>query len=300
MEPKISVVIPCKNHASELKECLSGLRRMKIQTAVEIIVVDSASSPEVLSVSNEYPEIKLIRSDKELDAASARNEGVRKASGDYLSFIDADCIPTATWLDAAWRALRLGAQMAGGPVSDMRAFQPIASADNILQFADLGPGRPEGFVEMLPACNLAVRREAFDGAGGFPKARYIEDVLFTSKVAALWPGRCRFIPEMGVLHKGRNNFKGFWEHHYIFGYQRGFYGFRITKRQQNYGRFPMMAPLVAMKRLIYIYNRIFLWNRRQLFYYIKLLPFIIYGLTGWALGFQRGCAAFVSGRNLEY
>ena len=292
IKPQISVIIPCKDHARELRECLLGLRKMKVQVPFETIVVDSASAPEVFSVINDFPGIRLVRSKENLDAASARNEGVRKASGEYLAFIDADCTPAMNWLDAACRALQQGAQMAGGPVSDARISHPIASADNILQFADLIVGRPEGEIEILPACNLAVPRNAFDAAGGFPKARrHIEDVLFTSKIAAHWPERCRFIPEMGVFHRGRDNLKDLWQHHYDFGYQRGFYGFRITKNQQLLGCYGMMIPMVVMKRLVYIYSRIIQCNRSRVSFYIALLPLILYGLTGWAMGFKRGCNA---------
>jgi hypothetical protein len=59
--------------------------------------------------------------------------------------------------------------------------------------------------------------------------------------------------------------------------------------QQILGRSSMAAPLVVMKRLIYIYNRIFSWNRRRFFYYIILFPFILFGLIGWATGFRKGC-----------
>lgn len=300
IKPLISIIIPCKNHAIELRSCLLGLQRMTVQVPFEVIVVDSANDSQVLSVVQDFPKIKLIRSSQNLTAASARNLGVSRAMGDYLAFIDADCIPTSNWLQVAWDALYGGAQMVGGPVSDVMPWHPVASADNILQFADLSIGRPTGQIDLLPGCNLVVRREAFKEVGGFPLVKNIEDGFFSGMIAAHWPEKCKYISEMRVFHKGRANLREFWMHQYQFGYQRGFYGFRITKIQQIFGRFYSVVPLVVLKRLIYIFQRVIKWNRKKLIIYIGLLPLILYGLTGWTIGFNRGCrSAAEAGKNGE-
>lgn len=289
----ISVIVPCRNHAEDLRDCLAGFRSVKTQIPFEIIVVDSANDPKVLSVIQDSPEVKLIRSKENLDAASARNIGVCHSKGDFLAFIDADCIPTSNWLQVAWEALYQGAQIVGGPVSDASPLKPIAIADNILQFADLSKGRPAGSIDLLPGCNVAVRREAFQKVGGFPLRKNIEDVFFTSKIAERWPENCMYIPDMQIFHKGRGNLKDFWMHQFQFGYQRGFHGFRITKLQQLICRFSSVIPLIVFKRLIYVFQRIIKWNRERLFLYIALLPPILFGLTGWSIGFVRGCRAAV-------
>jgi len=291
--PMISVIIPCKNHAEELRNCLAGFRYIRVQIPFEIIVVDSANDPKVLSVVQNFPEIKLIRSKEGLDAAPARNLGVCHSKGDILAFIDADCIPTSNWLQVAWDALCQGAQIVGGAVSDVPPLKPIPSADNILQFADLSIGRPAGPIDFLPGCNMAVKREAFQEVGGFPLRKNIEDVFFSSMIAGRWPGKCKYIPNMKLFHNGRENLRDFWMHQYQFGHQRGFYGFRITKIQQRLCRFYFVVPLVVLKRLLYIFQRIIKWNREELIFYIGLLPTILYGLTGWAIGFVRGCRAVV-------
>ena len=84
IKPLISIIIPCKNHAIELRSCLLGLQRMTVQVPFEVIVVDSANDSQVLSVVQDFPKIILIRSSQNLTAASARNLGVSRAMGDYL------------------------------------------------------------------------------------------------------------------------------------------------------------------------------------------------------------------------
>lgn len=287
--PSISVIIPCKGHAAELRTCLTGLCQMAVNVPYETLVVNSNSDPDVRSTVKNFPNIKIIQSNKNLTAGPARNLGVTQAAGNFLAFIDADCIPTNQWLQTAHDELASGAQMVGGPVSDALPFHPIATADNLLQFADLASGRPMGKVEILPGCNLAVRKEAFETVNGFPNAPVIEDSLFTSAIAVRWPNACRFVPEMQVNHRGRTTLNDLWYHQNYFGYVRGIYGFRLKEYQQKLARRWDILPFIILKRLGYIFNRTLMWNPGWLIRNFLFLPLIVFGQFGWAVGFRRGC-----------
>jgi len=289
LSPDISVIIPCKGHAAELRDCLKGLSQMDVDVPYEIIVVDSASDPDVLAMSKEFDGVKVVRSDENLSPGPARNFGVTQAGGYFLAFIDADCIPSMGWLQVANQGLGEGAQMLGGPVIDAKPDSPISVIDNLLQFADLSSGRPEGQVVVLPACNLVVRREAFDSVHGFPDTLLNQDSLFTEKLASRWPEKCWFVPEMVVAHKGRNTPQDMYNHHKGFGYFRGLFRFRITDIEQKIAQYGVFIPIIVLKRLIYIYRRILQWNHAQFFRYFLLLPIAVYGLWGWAVGFHQGC-----------
>jgi glycosyltransferase involved in cell wall biosynthesis len=296
---KISVIIPCKGHATELRNCLSGLSRMVEDVPSEVIVVDSHSDPKVLATVHDFPEIKIIRSNLKLTAGPARNFGAKQSAGSYLAFLDADCIPADSWLKAAYDEMEKGARMVGGPVIDELPSHPIAAADNLLQFADLGPGRPFGIAELLPGCNLAVRKEVFWGLNGFPDSPPIEDSLFTAAVYSCWPGFCRFVPEMRVAHKGRITLNGFWHHQKKFGYARGVYGFRVKTHQQELASKLIFLPLVILKRMIYVFNRTHRWNSDFLIRNYFLLPIIALGQLSWAIGFRHGCRIAISNRKLH-
>ena len=255
----------------------------------EIIVVDSDSNPDVKNAVRKYPDVKLIQSERGLHAGPARNLGVRASSGDSLAFIDADCIPGSRWLQSAYDELANGALMVGGPVLDALPLHPIASADNLLQFCDLGLDRPKGTVEVLPGCNLAVRKAVFETMNGFPDDKFIEDSLFTSAVAERWPDACIFAPAMQVQHKGRTTLKAFWCHQERFGYVRGFHGFRLKAHQKRLARRWVFVPLVIIKRLVYIFNRAPAWKLTLLIRNLLFLPLVVFGQLAWAVGFRRGC-----------
>ena len=288
-QPAVSVIIPCKGHATELRACLSGLQRTRTTVAFEIIVVDSNTDNNVMRVIQDFDNVRLLRSKANLKAGLARNLGVTAARGHLIAFIDADCIPSRRWLEAACRELTAGARMVGGPVVDALPDNPIAVTDNMLQFAALGVGRPRCNVDVLPACNLAVSRTVFETAGGFPDERYIEDSLFALAVARRWPGACWFVPDMRVAHQGRTHIAGVYWHQYWFGYARGRHGFKVTPAQQKLSRHFLALPLVALKRLAFVYQQTLAWNRQHFFQRVALFPLILVGLAGWVKGFRNGC-----------
>jgi glycosyltransferase involved in cell wall biosynthesis len=295
--PLISVVVPCCGHANELKNCLLGLQRQTTTSPYEVIVVDSAADPAVVAVVAAFPTVHLVRSQSGLLPGAARNLGVRHARGDYIAFTDADCIPEPEWLEAAIAALNTDATVVGGPVLDARPFHPIAVADNILQFSDLSPHRPDGTASYFPGCNLAISRVAFYELGGFPTDLPAgEDILFISAAAKRWPGGIRFMRDMRVRHTGRTDLWTFWRHQEVFGFYRGYLGLLLQPIHQRLGSYRVLAVPIACKRLGYIVSRTVRWNPFGLLRIIVLLPILLLGLAAWAKGFHDGCHMSVRGK----
>lgn len=96
--PKISVIIPNYNGKQFLETCLSSLRK---QTHIdfEMILVDDASTDESLSfVQTYYPETRIIGLKKNVGFASAVNEGIRQARGQYIALLNNDTETDNNWL----------------------------------------------------------------------------------------------------------------------------------------------------------------------------------------------------------
>ncbi len=65
----------------------------------EVIVVDNGSTDKLsLFVRKHYPEVRLIRSKRNLGFAGGNNLGIRKASGDILILLNDDTEPHSDWL----------------------------------------------------------------------------------------------------------------------------------------------------------------------------------------------------------
>ena len=289
--PLVSVIIPCRNHTRELEACLRSLARQDLDAPFETLVVDSAGDPQLRDVVARFPGARSVGSDAALGAGAARNFGAQHAAGSILAFVDADCEPEPGWLSALVAGLKAGGRLVGGPVNNARPFQVIMVADNLLQFADSAPGRPDERADHFPSCNMAIARADFQQIGGFPVIRFsaCEDVMFCETAKAAWPEGMRFVNGMRVKHLGRGRLMQYWRHQEQFGYCRAALNLRLRNEHRRLGRYAIMMVPVVLKRLSYILGRAARWNRPGLLYAICLLPLLLFGLAGWAVGFRRGC-----------
>lgn len=91
--PTISVIIPTHNGADFINTALNSLAQQTWKN-LEFIVVDDGSSEEnfgkLQQICETYPEVTLIRQEKNLGAYPARNYALEFARGDYITVHDDD------------------------------------------------------------------------------------------------------------------------------------------------------------------------------------------------------------------
>jgi glycosyltransferase involved in cell wall biosynthesis len=95
---KLSVIITTYNRPDALKKVLEGLYGQTLLPD-EILVADDGSGPDTRTLVADFenrPGLKVLhvwQRDQGFRAARVRNKAVAAASGDYLVFLDGDCIP---------------------------------------------------------------------------------------------------------------------------------------------------------------------------------------------------------------
>ena len=284
-----SVVIPCRGHAAVLGACVASVVAQRAP-AFEVIVVDAGGDGAVAAAIGERPGVRVVANGVAMLPGDARNFGAANAIGTALLFIDADCVATPGWIVAALAGLER-ARMVGGAVDDGVRWHPVATIDNLMQFAAQAPGRPAGRVALMPSCNIAMRRTDFEAIGGFPATVVPagEDGLLCERVAATWGDALRFEPAMRVRHFGRSTIAALVEHQHRFGRARAILGLAITPRQRRLGAHLAIAPAVAAKRLAYIAGCALRWRRGSLAAMLIFAPVLGVAMTAWCLGFRAGC-----------
>ncbi len=90
----ISIIIPVYNKEKYLKKCLKSLIKQDlVSDEYEIICIDDGSTDGSLNIlndyANKYNNITVISQDNH-GVSAARNVGIKKASGDYITFVDPD------------------------------------------------------------------------------------------------------------------------------------------------------------------------------------------------------------------
>jgi len=94
---KVSLYIPCYNAQEFIKDCLEGVLKQTYPID-EILVIDDGSKDTTVSIASKYP-VKILKHNKNMGLAVARNTAFKNAQGDFVASLDADCIPEPEWLE---------------------------------------------------------------------------------------------------------------------------------------------------------------------------------------------------------
>ena len=86
-KPKFSIIVPVYNTEKYLKRCLDSIKSQTFKD-YEVIIVNDGSTDNSSDIISKYP-YKVINQDNQ-GLSMARNNGVKKTSGDYLIFLDSD------------------------------------------------------------------------------------------------------------------------------------------------------------------------------------------------------------------
>ena len=98
--PFVSVVIPAHNEAEYIADCIQSVMNAgHPRDRLEVLVIDHASSNATRNLA-----LRAGASVLSLDTGyigKVRNTGLGAAAGDYIAYVDADCLVPPTWLKSA-------------------------------------------------------------------------------------------------------------------------------------------------------------------------------------------------------
>ena len=110
MSPRISVVVATYEEPTFLDTTLRALAEQEPDPAVEVVVADDGSGDSVAAVVADWQRLLTLRHvwqpDEGFRKARALNRAALEATGDYLVFLDADCVPRRGFLDSIRTAAR--------------------------------------------------------------------------------------------------------------------------------------------------------------------------------------------------
>jgi GT2 family glycosyltransferase len=210
---RVSVVIVSYNAKQKLMVCLRSVLPSLPEDS-ELIVVDNASSEgNADAVAGEFPEVHLIRAERNLGFAGGCNLGGRHARGRYLIFLNPDTLAKPGWLE--WLIAPFANDERIGLVTArlLLMAQPdrLNTCGNEVHLTGLtlcrGMGRARDSypqVEEVGAVSgaaFAIRHELFEKLGGLDE----EMVLYVEDTDLSWRARLAgyatlYTPHSVVLH----------------------------------------------------------------------------------------------------
>jgi GT2 family glycosyltransferase len=193
----LSVIVPTCERNNLLSQCLDALsagRQSLASDYYEVIVSDDGSASNALElIVGKYSWVKWVPGPRRGPAAN-RNHGAGQAIGQWLVFLDDDCVPDRGWLEAIHNACTENVDIVEG--------QTLRSdnSDHPLKY-----GIENLWGGAFFSCNLAVKRELFFRLGGFDEDFLEaggEDMEFAWRIEQLKLHHV-FVPKALVLHPVR-------------------------------------------------------------------------------------------------
>lgn len=211
---KVSVIIPARNEALRIGNCLDALSAQSYpKTNTEIIIVDDFSTDATAAIVLEHPlQCTLLNLSDHVSGQinsykkKAIETGIAHSSGDLIVCTDADCSMEADWIRILVNAYeKENLQFIAAPVkiisngSWLGVFQ-------ILDFTSLqGITGAAVYKNLYPMCNganLAYTRKAYDAVGGFADIDQIasgDDMLLMNKIQTKFPGKTAYLKDPGAI-----------------------------------------------------------------------------------------------------
>jgi GT2 family glycosyltransferase len=179
LRPAMSAIVPVHNNAAELSQCLAALANCDSREC-ELIVVDDQSTENIRDIAAQYG-ARYFRTPRRGGPALARNLGTKHALGEIFLFVDADVVVPPDTLDTVLQCFSEEPKLAAvfGSYDDAPTCTDFwSSFKNLLHHRVHQESNAEA-VTFWAGCG-AIRREAFEGLGGFDAEKYptpsIEDV----------------------------------------------------------------------------------------------------------------------------
>lgn len=214
---KYSLIIPVYNRPDEVNELLESLTKQTFKN-FEVVLVEDGSQVPCKEVANQFDaalEINYFFKDNSGPGLS-RNYGAERATGDYIIFLDSDCVIPEHYLEEVDRALESGYRDAfGGPDKAHASFTNLQKAINYAMTSFLTTGGIRGGKKRLDvfyprSFNMGYSKEVFKKTGGFSSMRFGEDIDMSLRI--LDNGfKTMLIEKAYVWHKRRTKFKRFYK-----------------------------------------------------------------------------------------
>ncbi len=202
----ISVLIPARNEADNIEDCLDSILKNNFpENLLEIIVIDDHSDDEtgalVKEKINQYPFIRLIELKNHLNEnigtpykKKAIEIAIAQAKGDLIITTDADCIVPESWLSLVTAFYETTpARFVAAPVNfyhEKNILEKFQSLDYVGMMGITGAGVCGNFMNMCNGANLAYEKKLFYEVGGFKGIDHVasgDDMLLMQKIAQLQP-----------------------------------------------------------------------------------------------------------------
>lgn len=204
-DPLLSIIIPNKDHSSDLKTCIDSVMEKSTYRNFEIIVVENNSTQDETfayyeEVQKQYDNVSVVKWEREFNYSAINNFGVSQSKGEYILLLnnDTELINPESIDDMVSMCMRKEVGIVGAKLfyddDTVQHAGVILGFGGVAGHAQVGISRldPGYFARAFLNCDysavtaacLMVSRELYDEVGGLTEefAVAFNDVDFCMKV----------------------------------------------------------------------------------------------------------------------
>ena len=206
--PKISVMIPNKDHVEDLDKCIRSLYQVNTYKNFEIIIIENNSEKKETfqyyeSLKKQHENVKVVTWGNEFNYSAINNFGVKYAEGDYFLFLnnDTEMITRDALEEMLGCCMREEVGAVGAKLlyadNTVQHAGVVIGFDNYAGHVNMGIGRDDygymgrarmncNYSAVTAAC-MMTKKELFDQVGGFDEQFVIacNDVDYCLKLREL-------------------------------------------------------------------------------------------------------------------
>ena len=158
--PALSVVLVVGDLRSRAEECLRSVLRQESAGRVEVLLLDVAKRAAQRVEGSDHPSVRVIPLAPETPFAAARAEGVRRARGPYVAFLEEHCRVGEGWIEAVLEAHAGPWAGVGGEVHTGNPGTPWSETIALMTYESwLPPAERDEDAAHLPGHNASFRRD---------------------------------------------------------------------------------------------------------------------------------------------
>ncbi len=203
-EPLVSVIIPNRNHAADLRRTMDSLLEKTAYRNYEVLIAENGSDdPETLALYEVYeklPNVRILNWDKPFNFSAVNNYAAGEAKGEYLLFLNNDVeVIEGEWMEEMLGYCQrpdtgaVGAKLSypDGTIQHVGIILGMGGAAGHMfygwgdtAFTYSGRGNSTQDLCAVTAACMMTKKEVFEKAGGFDEGYTIafNDVDYCLKV----------------------------------------------------------------------------------------------------------------------
>ncbi|MCK5566115.1 MAG: glycosyltransferase family 2 protein [Planctomycetes bacterium] len=248
----ISVIIPAYNAGDTIAYAIESILAQSVRPS-QIIVIDDGSTDNTAQIAQQFQNVTYIHQ-QNAGVSSARNAGIKSATGNWIAFLDADDLWLDKKLELQINILKNNPDLVWTTgnyfqyLKDKGIKLPLFSPDKAATLLD-GKDRFEDYLTAFEKhCRgwtgtMLIRKDVFDKAGLFNAERHLgEDIELWFKIAFEFPAIGFNAEPLAIYNMDTTESlttKDFSENDYIDFVKE------LTQTAAEHGRFERFKPIVS-------------------------------------------------------